>query len=155
MSSSNSGIHVRSAIDADASIIVQWQIAMAHETENMTLDEVTVRKGVQHIFESPEVGSYYIAEVDHMPVASTLILQEWSDWRCGNVLWIHSVYVEPHARRRGVFSAIYKHLKAKVAADESLRGLRLYVDKSNLPAQAVYQRLGMNGDHYQTFEWMK
>ena len=33
--------------------------------------------------------------------------------------------------------------------------MRLYVDLRNAPAQAVYTRLGMNGEHYRVFEWMK
>jgi RimJ/RimL family protein N-acetyltransferase len=40
-------------------------------------------------------------------------------------------------------------------ADEDVRGIRLYVDKRNTRAQQVYARLGMNGEHYQVFEWMK
>jgi hypothetical protein len=32
--------------------------------------------------------------------------------------------------------------------------LRLYVDTSNVGAQAVYTALGMNGDHYRVFETM-
>jgi ribosomal protein S18 acetylase RimI-like enzyme len=37
-------------------------------------------------------------------------------------------------------------------ADPSIRGLRLYVDKSNVRAQQVYQAMGMNGEHYSVFE---
>jgi hypothetical protein len=33
-------------------------------------------------------------------------------------------------------------------------GLRLYVDTTNIRAQAVYAALGMNGDHYCVFEDM-
>ncbi len=38
---------------------------------------------------------------------------------------------------------------------EDVVGIRLYVDKRNLNAQKVYTSLGMNGDHYTTYEWMK
>jgi len=33
--------------------------------------------------------------------------------------------------------------------------LRLYVDKRNIRAQQVYESLGMNGEHYTTYEWMR
>ena len=33
-------------------------------------------------------------------------------------------------------------------------GVRLYVDKTNTNAQRVYSKLGMNGEHYQLFEYM-
>jgi len=29
------------------------------------------------------------------------------------------------------------------------------LDKRNTPAQEVYTKLGMNGEHYLVFEWMK
>jgi RimJ/RimL family protein N-acetyltransferase len=34
-------------------------------------------------------------------------------------------------------------------------GIRLYVDKRNIKAQRVYEAVGMTGEHYSTFEWMK
>ncbi len=37
----------------------------------------------------------------------------------------------------------------------SIRGIRLYVDNRNVAAQKVYARLGMQGEHYRVFEWMK
>jgi RimJ/RimL family protein N-acetyltransferase len=46
-------------------------------------------------------------------------------------------------------------VKGLVEADDSLRGIRLYVDRRNVVAQQVYARCGMNGEHYQVFEWMK
>jgi RimJ/RimL family protein N-acetyltransferase len=43
----------------------------------------------------------------------------------------------------------------RVEADPDLKGLRLYVDKTNQRARNVYQRCGMSRDHYDLFEWMK
>jgi ribosomal protein S18 acetylase RimI-like enzyme len=42
-----------------------------------------------------------------------------------------------------------------VDSDSTLRGLRLYVDKSNTKAIATYESLGMNQEHYHLFEWLK
>jgi ribosomal protein S18 acetylase RimI-like enzyme len=39
--------------------------------------------------------------------------------------------------------------------NDSIRGIRLYVDKTNTKAMKVYEKLGMNGEHYGLFEWMK
>jgi len=33
-------------------------------------------------------------------------------------------------------------------------GLRLYVEADNVYAQQVYEAMGMDGNHYRTFEWM-
>jgi len=84
-----------------------------------------------------------------------LTTYEWSDWRNGTVLWIQSVYVDLLFRKRGVYAALYSHIKVLVADDKSLKGIRLYVDESNQKAMEVYARLGMNGEHYRVFEWMK
>ena len=54
-----------------------------------------------------------------------------------------------------MYAGLYEHVQAIVNADDSLRGIRLYVDRRNVRAQEVYTRLGMNGEHYQVFEWMK
>jgi hypothetical protein len=50
---------------------------------------------------------------------------------------------------------MYQHIQRFVSDDPDLKGIRLYVDKSNEGAKTVYTELGMNGDHYSVFEWMK
>jgi RimJ/RimL family protein N-acetyltransferase len=50
---------------------------------------------------------------------------------------------------------MYEHVKGIALADTNVRGIRLYVDRRNAPAQDVYRRCGMNGEHYLVFEWMK
>lgn len=140
---------------SDAPAIVDFQVRMALETEDLALDPEVVTKGVAAVFQDPRKGSYLVARRGPQTVASLLTLPEWSDWRNGNVLWIHSVFVVPEARGQGVFAAMYRSLVERVEADPGLRGLRLYVDKTNLPAQKVYQRLGMSGEHYHLFEWLK
>lgn len=128
---------------------------MAHETENLTLDEHTVAAGVRTVLDDSARGRYWMAELDGQLVGCLLALPEWSDWRNGTVLWIHSVYVRPEFRRRGVFRALYRHLARIVERDASLKGLRLYVDKGNLAARKTYEALGMDGEHYQLYEWLK
>jgi predicted GNAT family acetyltransferase len=71
------------------------------------------------------------------------------------VWWIQSVYVISEARQKGIYAGLYNYVKEIVKNDSSIGGIRLYVDKRNTRAQQVYARLGMNGDHYQVFEWMK
>ncbi|MDX1964270.1 MAG: GNAT family N-acetyltransferase [Pirellulales bacterium] len=85
---------------------------------------------------------------------SLLITYEWSDWRNGVVWWIQSVYVPPQFRRLGVYAGLYRYLQQLAAQTPEVRGIRLYVDQRNTKAQAVYERLGMNGDHYRVYEWM-
>lgn len=145
----------RVAVVRDAPKIVEFQIAMAQETEEMTLDREICTRGVQAVFDVPSRGRYFVAESDGAVIASLLITYEWSDWRDGNVWWIQSVYVSPEARRQRVYAGLYEHVKEAAEREGGIRGIRLYVDRRNTPAQEVYRRCGMNGDHYLVFEWMK
>ncbi len=149
------GFQIRTANDADLDLLIEFQIKMAMETEGQELASQTLQKGVSHLLGNAEIGYYLVATHKEEVIASTLVLKEWSDWRNGNVLWVHSVYVLPEYRGKGVFKQIYAHIKDQVLKDESLMGIRLYVDKTNTAAQSVYKAIGMDGDHYKMFEWMK
>jgi len=145
----------REALSNDVERIVDFQIAMAEETEQIRLDRQVCRRGVEAVLSDGKLGRYYVGAIDGAVVASTLITYEWSDWRNGVVWWIQSVYVLPGTRKQGIYAGLYRHLQDLAGADENVRGIRLYVDRRNEPAQVVYAKLGMNGDHYQVFEWMK
>lgn len=146
---------IRQANETDSASIVEFQLAMAWETERLQLDEATVIKGVAAVFSDASKGIYYVAERDGMVLGSLLTTFEWSDWRNGTVLWIQSVYVRPEFRKKSVFSKLYRHIQELVDSNPNLRGIRLYADKTNTPAHGVYQHLGMTAEHYQMFEWMK
>ena len=148
-------IKIRPGLLFDIPVIAEYQIKMAFETETMKLDPPTVELGVSAVFDDPSKGKYWLAEVNGQVVGCLLTVPEWSDWRNGTVLWIHSVYVHPEYRKFGVYRMLYQHLKTMVSEAPDLRGLRLYVDKTNLNAQKVYEALGMSGEHYQLYEWMK
>lgn len=145
----------RDAIRSDAPAIIGFQLAMARETEELELDRGILTRGVQAVFDDPSLGRYFVAERDGEIAGSLMITYEWSDWRSGMVWWIQSVFVAPQHRRRGIYAGLYAHVRSLVEADPAIRGIRLYVDRRNAGAQAVYARLGMDGGHYQVFEWMK
>lgn len=149
-------ITVRSAVLDDAISIIEFQQKMALETEGINLDYHTVTEGVHAVFKDIDKGAYYVGEdKDTRKVVSSLLTTyEWSDWRYGTILWIQSVYVLPDYRGQGVYKKMYEHVKSLVTPESDYRGIRLYVDKTNLAAQKVYEKLGMNGEHYQMFEWM-
>ncbi|HXH38684.1 MAG TPA: GNAT family N-acetyltransferase [Thermoanaerobaculia bacterium] len=148
-------IDYRQAAPSDVSVIVDFQLAMARETEDLELDREVCTRGVQAVFDDAARGRYFLAQSGGTVIASLMITYEWSDWRNGNVWWIQSVYVRPEFRRQRVYAGLYEHVQRLVQADDSVRGLRLYVDRRNTSAQSVYTNLGMNGEHYQVFEWMK
>jgi GNAT superfamily N-acetyltransferase len=148
-------INIRPGLLFDVPTIAEFQVNMAWETEKLKLDPAVVDLGVSAVFDDPAKGKYWLAEIDNQVVGCLLTVPEWSDWRNGTVLWIHSVYVTPEARKKGVYRALYAHLKDIVESSSELRGLRLYVDKSNIAAQKVYEVLGMSGEHYHLYEWLK
>ena len=150
MSSIN--IIVREATRHDTDDIVRFQQEMALETEGKILDEVTLKNGITAIFDSSEKGFYLVAEVDGNLVGSLLITYEWSDWRNGFMWWIQSAYVLGEYRRRGVFSALYNHLKLIAKEKPSCCGIRLYVEKHNKHAQKTYLSLGMTNTGYEIME---
>ena len=148
-------LEVRAGRPEDAPAIADFQLRMARETEDLELDPGILAGGVEAIFTDPRKGAYWVAERRGRLVGGLLTPVEWSDWRNGTILWIQSVYVVPEERGRGVYRALYQHLRARVEADPALKGIRLYVDKRNAGAQRVYERLDMTREHYDTFEWLK
>jgi len=148
-------ITVRPATLDDAITIIDFQLNMAMETESLALDYHTVTRGVHAVFEDSTKGSYYVAVDGEKVIGSLMTTYEWSDWRCGTVIWIQSVYISPEYRGQGVYKNLYQYIQQLVTPESGYRGIRLYVDKTNLPAQRVYEKLGMNGEHYQVYEWMK
>ena len=70
----------------------------------------------------------------------------------GWIEWIQSVYTEPDARRRGVYSALHRGVLERAAADPDVRAVRLYVVAHNEPARRSYARLGMHCTDYRIYE---
>ena len=146
------GVRIRGATPADVERIAGYQEAMALETEGRALDAAVVRAGVGAVFDDPSRGRYLVVEVDGAAVGSMLLTTEWSDWRNGVFWWIQSVYLEPAARGRGAFGALYRAVFAEARATEGVVGLRLYVEAENEHAQRVYSGLGMEATSYRFFE---
>ena len=145
-------IVVRPGTAADRDFIVDCNARLARETEDKQLDVAKLEAGVESLLATPAKGRYFIAEIDRRPVGQLMFTTEWSDWRNGFFWWIQSVYVLPHARRSGVFSALFHHLQRLARADRNVCGLRLYVDRANEPAQRTYRRLGLDATDYALME---
>lgn len=141
---------VRGEMD-DIESIVQFQAKMAMESEGTTLDLEKVTKGGTAAMNDESKGIYWVAKVNGKAIGSLMVTREWSDWNNEWYWWIQSVYVLPDYRKHGVYKAMYSTLK-EVAKENKVSQIRLYVDKTNHPAQQVYQRLGMHESHYLMYE---
>jgi len=149
---SDTSLRIRPAYPRELAPLVEFNRAMARETEAKELDPERSRLGVEAVFAEPSRGTYYVALRGEELLGALLLTSEWSDWRNGVFWWIQSVYVVPAARRSGVFRALYRHVEERARANPDVCGLRLYVETENRRAQEVYTRLSMQAVHYRMFE---
>ena len=145
-------IIIRIANRDDINTIVNFNSAMAMETEHKSLDTDTVYKGVLELLNNSEHGFYLIAESDSIPVGQLMITKEWSDWRNGDFWWIQSVYIQPVYRKNNIYRKLYDKANKLAKESEDVYGIRLYVDKDNKIAQKVYSNLGMTETDYLLYE---
>lgn len=151
MTPTDNRVVVRAATAADIDAIVEFNAAMAMETESKTLSPDILRSGVTAVFDDPRRGFYRVAEVDGVVAGCLMITFEWSDWRNGDWWWLQSVYVEPEFRRCGVFRALYDAIERAAQSTPRVVGVRLYVEKENRRAQDTYESLGMHEADYLMF----
>lgn len=145
-------MHIRKASSDDLTAIVEFNQAMAEETEGKQLDFVTITAGVKGLLDNAHRGFYLVAEKDGDIAGSLMVTFEWSDWRNANFWWVQSVYIQPEFRRQGVYSALYHKVQALAESDDTVCGFRLYVEKENINAQKTYRALGMAETHYLMYE---
>lgn len=145
-------ITVRAATLEDAEVIAAYNQAMAAETEDKDLPTDKILPGVKRVFEDQGLGFYLVACIDDKVAGCLMITTEWSDWRNGLFWWIQSVYVAPEYRTKGVFTALYEHVRARAKASPDICGIRLYVEKENERAYRTYLRLGMVETDYRLLE---
>lgn len=142
-------------------MLARWAAALALETEAKVLAPDTILEGVRAGVADAAKARYFIAvgtavaaggETLATPVGTLMLTREWSDWRNGDWWWIQSVYVDPAYRRRGVLSALYRHVEQRARETDGVIGLRLYVERDNAVAQQTYAALGMSDAGYLIYE---
>ena len=145
-------IRIRAATPADAAIIADFNVRLAAESEDTTLDPDTVRAGVQALLDDPAKGRYWLAHIGKDVAGQIMVTYEWSDWRNGMYWWIQSVYVPSSCRRQGVFSALYCHVEELAKADGEACGIRLYVEHNNRRAKDTYRALGLEPSGHEVMQ---
>lgn len=145
-------MNIRKGTIEDLNALVEFNQAMALETENLQLEQDTLMNGVKTLLECPEKGFYLVAEVDGEIAGSLMVTFEWSDWRANDYFWIQSVYIRPQNRRQGIYSMLYQAVKDIAKAQGGAASFRLYVEKENTKAQQTYQALGMHECYYLMYE---
>lgn len=147
-------MNIRLANREDALEFVEFNKAMALETEGKKLDTQIVETAVNAVFEDESTGFYVVAEENDTIVGGLMITYEWSDWRNAWWWWVQSVYIRPEARGKRIYSQLYDFVKAQAVAAGNVYGIRLYVENENKHAQRVYEKLGMNRSPYAMYDEM-
>lgn len=146
-------MNIRAAKAEDAAALVEFNQAMAFETEGMRLDEAVLRNGVGAVLSDAGKGFYVVAEnADAQIVGGLLVTFEWSDWRGAWFWWIQSVYILPEERGKKIYGLLYEFVKTEAGKKGGVCGFRLYVERENERAQKVYEKLGMEQSHYLMYE---
>jgi ribosomal protein S18 acetylase RimI-like enzyme len=148
-------LNIRRANPRDARTLAAFNSAMALETEGKILLPKVIGAGVRGLLRRPDSGFYTVAELGGKVIAALMVTKEWSDWRNGDFWWIQSVYVRPEHRRQGVYSRLYRHLRALATKQRAVCGFRLYVERHNRRAQATYRASGMAPTDYVVYEELK
>ena len=145
---------IREAFAADAAVIADGNCKLAWESEGKTLDPAVVAAGVAAALADPAgKGPYYLACDGEAVIGQCQVTREWSDWRNKWIWWLQGVYVRPDQRKRGVFRSLYEHVRQRAQESGEVLAIRLYVERDNHRAQAVYRQLGMEVEHYDMMRW--
>ena len=145
-------MQIRIATESDVESLVEFNQAMAMETEHKQLDAAVLNAGVSAVFSDDRKGFYVVVDDGSRVAAGLMVTNEWSDWRNGWFWWIQSVYVRPEYRGQGLYGQMYEFVKTSAAEAGNICGFRLYVEKENQRAQRVYEKLGMEETYYLMFE---
>lgn len=145
-------MNIRVAAAGDINSLVDFNQAMALETEGKSLDPDTLKSGVEAVFVDDRKGFYVVAEDSSEIVGGLMVTYEWSDWRSKWFWWIQSVYILPEARGKAIYSRMYDFVKLKATESGDVCGFRLYVEKENVHAQKVYEKVGMDSSNYLMYE---
>jgi GNAT superfamily N-acetyltransferase len=105
-------VPVRPAALRRSAAIIEFNLQLAAETEDKTLDREQLSRGVSALLADPAKGRYFVAEIDGTIAGQIMHAWEWSDWRNGVLWWLQSVYVRPQFRGHGVFRALFEHVLA-------------------------------------------
>src|SRR5688572_4396460 len=106
-------ISIRLAQKEDAPALVEFNQAMALETEGKRLETNILQSGVEAVFNDDRKGFYVVAVEENKIIGGLMVTFEWSDWRDAWFWWIQSVYILPEGRGKKIYSRLYDFVKEK------------------------------------------
>lgn len=135
--------------------IVNFNLALALETENRKLDVNILRQSIHSILTDPKKGVYILAYIGEEIVGQIMYTYEWSTWRNANFMWLTDLYICPEHRKKGIFKHLSDYVMDLYHKDPHAVGLRFCVDKENTSVIPLYQKAGWKEGNYNLWEIKK
>ena len=135
---------VKNMTTEDISTFISFQKIMAKETEGVNLDDSSIAGALEYLINDDSYGKAFMAKLgpNGVSVGTCYINYGYDVLSNKFTIWVQSVFVHPEYRKKGIFSKIFNHLEL-VARQLNASRISLFVDFSNLPAQKVYEKMGM------------
>jgi GNAT superfamily N-acetyltransferase len=143
-----SDVAIREARREDVPAILGLVRALAEYEQLPGPDDAAAARFVEHGFGARPLCESFVAELDSEVVAYAIVFTSYSTFRMQPTLFLEDLFVHPRARRRGIATAILRHLRALAVARDCGRFEWMVLDW-NTGAQALYERVGAR----QLTEW--
>ena len=136
-----SRITVRPATEADLPLILQLIRELADYERLADQCIATIDLLRQHIFGPRPVAEVRIGSLDGVPVGFTLFFHNFSTFLSRPGIYIEDIYVQPHARGKGVGKALLREV-ARLALERNCGRLEWSVLDWNEPSINFYKSVG-------------
>jgi len=123
----------------------------AEESEYIEICFEKAIEGAKKVIEDINKGFYLVAEEKGEVAGQLMITYEWSDWRAKQIWWLQSIYVKKKYRRKGVMKLLINEV-IKMALENNVAMLRLYVYKNNENAINAYEKIDLKKAPYFIYE---
>ncbi|MCC6999160.1 MAG: GNAT family N-acetyltransferase [Deltaproteobacteria bacterium] len=137
----DSSVVVRPAVRADAPAYLALIQALADFEQLTGPDEAARTRLIEDAFGPRPRYQVLVAELDGDVVAYAIFFPTYSTFRARESLYLEDLFVHPRARRRGVASAMMKHLE-QLARERGCGRFEWTVLDWNTDAQKLYDGLG-------------
>ncbi len=133
-------ISFRVADVADVETIVRFHIAL-NEYDGTVADPVRVRLGLQLLMNREDWGGIWLICADEEPVGYIVLTWGFSLEFGGRDAFVDELYIEEGCRGQGVGRQTLAFAES-VCQARDIQALHLEVERENVNAQAVYERVG-------------
>jgi ribosomal protein S18 acetylase RimI-like enzyme len=133
-------ITFRQAEWADVETLVRFHVAL-NEFDGTEADPVRARAGLKLLLDHEEWGSVWLICADGAAVGYMVLTWGFSVEFGGRDAFVDELYIEEEYRGQGVGRQTLA-FAAEVCRARDIQALHLEVDRANVNAQTVYERVG-------------